>query len=76
MGTVLTVRDGSATVGFTVRRNTTDVLNVHTQYIASCCAVLCCAALSAVSSLLLSAAVCCCLPITYHSDNDNMIFDY
>ena len=65
MGTVLTVRDTSVTVGFTVRRNTTDVLNVHTstQESSSCCAVLCCAVLCPVSCEL-SAAVCCCLLIT------------
>ena len=64
MGTVLTVRYGSVTVGFTVRHNTTDVLNVHTQHTA---AMLCCAVLSAVmlstASCELSAAICC-LPIT------------
>jgi hypothetical protein len=51
MGTVRTVRDGSVTVGFTVRHNTTDVLNVHKEHTA---AVLC-SMLSPVSSLLLPA---------------------
>lgn len=37
---VLTVRDGSVTVGFTERHNTADVLNVHTEReLLLCCAV-------------------------------------